>query len=53
MSKKKYYLDPNQNLDFPKMEEQILHYWQEQKIFEKSIAIRDFSSTHDDDQTST
>ncbi len=52
MSKKKYYLDPNQNLDFPKMEERILHYWQEQKIFEKSIAIRDFPSTLDDDQTS-
>ena len=40
MEKKKYYPDTNQNLDFAKMEEQVLEFWNKNKIFEKSIDIR-------------
>ena len=50
--KQKYYPEANQNLDFAKMEEEILHFWQEQKIFEKSVEIRNFSEGLDEDQTS-
>lgn len=52
MTKKTYYPQINQNLDFAKMEEQILQFWQEQKIFEKSIAIRDNNLEVDEDHTS-
>ncbi len=41
MAKKTYYPAPNQNLDFAKMEANILKFWQENKIFEQSIANRD------------
>ena len=40
MSNKNYYPQPNQNLDFAKMEEEILKFWQENKVFEKSVEIR-------------
>ena len=40
MEKKKYYPDADQNLDFSKMEEKILDFWNKNKIFEKSIDIR-------------
>ncbi|MFM6973446.1 MAG: hypothetical protein ACKOXJ_07595, partial [Alphaproteobacteria bacterium] len=51
-NKNKFYPEVNQNLDFAKMEEEILKFWQEQKIFEKSIAIRNFNEDLDDDNTS-
>ena len=44
MTKKSYYPNPEQNFDFPKMEEEILKFWQENKIFEKSVSNRDFSA---------
>ncbi len=50
--KQKYYPEANQNLDFAKMEEEILHFWQEQKIFEKSVEIRNFSEGVDEDHVS-
>ncbi len=40
MEKKKYYPDADQNLDFAKMEEKILEFWNKNKIFEESINIR-------------
>lgn len=40
MEKKKYYPEVDQNLNFSKMEEQILEFWNQNKIFEKSIDIR-------------
>ena len=52
MNKNKFYPQANQNLDFAKMEEEILKFWQEQKIFEKSIAIRNFNEELDEDNTS-
>lgn len=50
--KNKYYPDANQNLDFAKMEEEILRFWQAEKIFEKSVEMRDFSGDLDEDNTS-
>jgi len=52
MTKKIYYPQPNQNFDFPKMEEDVLNFWNQQKIFEKSIEIRNFSSQLDEDEIS-
>ena len=52
MTKKKFYPDANQNLDFAKMEEDILKFWHDEKIFEKSIAMRDFPTELDEDNTS-
>lgn len=43
-----YYPEPNQNLDFARMEEEILKFWQKEKIFEKSVAIRDTKNLDDD-----
>lgn len=40
MEKKKYYPDVDQNLNFPKMEEKILEFWNKNKIFEESIDAR-------------
>ncbi len=40
MEKKKYYPDADQNLNFAKMEEGILDFWNKNKIFEESIDIR-------------
>jgi isoleucyl-tRNA synthetase len=50
--KQKHYPEANQNLDFAAMEEEILRFWQEEKIFEKSVEIRDFSGELDEDNTS-
>ena len=52
MNKKNNYPQPNQNLDFSKNEEQILQFWNEQKIFEKSIEIRNYPAQLDEDNTS-
>ena len=52
MTKKNYYPQPNQNFDFPKMEEDILNFWNQQKIFEKSIEIRNFPSQLEEDNIS-
>jgi len=48
MTKKNFYPQPIQNIDFAKIEAEILKFWQENKIFEKSIEIRDFISDNDD-----
>lgn len=50
--KKTYYPQANQNLDFAKMEDEILRFWQDEKIFEKSVEMRDFSGDLDEDNTS-
>lgn len=52
MTKKKFYPDANQNLDFAKLEEDILKFWHDEKIFEKSVAMRDFPTELDEDNTS-
>lgn len=48
MSQEQYYPKPNQNLNFAELEKEILNFWQENKIFEKSIEIRDFDDEEDD-----
>ncbi|GMO62921.1 MAG: hypothetical protein Ta2D_09540 [Rickettsiales bacterium] len=40
MAKNKYYPDAEQNLELPKMEENVLEYWNNNNIFEQSIKIR-------------
>ncbi len=50
--KNKNYPEANQNLDFAKMEEEILRFWQAEKIFEKSVEMRNFSGELDEDNTS-
>ena len=52
MTKKSHYPEVNQNLDFAKMEEEILRFWQAEKIFEKSVEIRNFSADLDEDNVS-
>jgi len=52
MTKKKFYPDANQNLDFAKMEEDILKFWHDEKIFEKSVTMRNFANELDEDNTS-
>ncbi len=52
MTKKTYYPQSDQNLDFAKMEEEILRFWQENKIFEKSVENRNFSGELDEDNVS-
>ncbi len=52
MTKKSHYPEANQNLDFAKMEEEILRFWQAEKIFEKSVEIRNFSEELDEDNVS-
>ena len=52
MTKKKFYPDANQNLDFAKMEEDVLKFWHDEKIFEKSVAMRNFATELDEDNTS-
>jgi isoleucyl-tRNA synthetase len=52
MTKKSHYPSGDQNLDFAKMEEEILRFWQEEKIFEKSVEIRNFSTELDEDNVS-
>ncbi len=48
MTKKSHYPQANQNLDFAKMEEEILRFWQAEKIFEKSVEIRNFNDLEED-----
>lgn len=50
--KSKFYPEANQNLDFTKMEEEILRFWQEEEIFEKSVEIRNFPEDLDEDNVS-
>ncbi len=52
MTKKSYYPEANQNLDFAALEKDILKFWQEEKIFEKSVEIRNFPDDLDDDNVS-
>ena len=52
MTKKTYYPEADQNIDFAKMEEEILSFWQDEKIFEKSIEIRNFPDDLDEDSVS-
>ncbi len=46
-SKKYFYPQPNQNLDLAKIEEVILQFWQNEKIFEKSVNNRNDSKKND------
>lgn len=52
MTKKSHYPEANQNLDFAKMEEEILRFWQQEKIFEKSVEIRNFPDDLEEDNVS-
>jgi isoleucyl-tRNA synthetase len=47
MTKKSYYPEVKQNFDFAKMEQDILRFWSEEKIFEKSVEIRNFMAGPD------
>lgn len=49
MTKENFYPKPDQNLDFAALERDVLKFWQENKIFEKSIEIRDNSGIEDDE----
>lgn len=51
MTKKAHYPKVNQNINFATLEEEILKFWQEEKIFEKSIEIRNFSQGLEEDNT--
>ena len=53
MTKTKHYPEPNQDFNFAKSEGEILKFWQENKIFEKSITNRDFSILDNEDSDST
>jgi isoleucyl-tRNA synthetase len=53
MTKKSYYPAPEQNFDFAQNEEEILNFWKENKIFEKSIQNRDFSNLEDEEDSTT
>ena len=53
MTKIKYYPSPDQNFDFAKNEEQILKFWQENKIFEQSIKNRSIKEAEDDFEEDT
>ena len=48
MSKKSHYPEPSQNLDFAALEQDVLKFWQENKIFEKSVEIRNFAHDEED-----
>lgn len=52
MTKEKHYPEPNQNLDFAALEKDILKFWKENKVFEKSVEIRNFDKDLDDDNVS-
>ncbi len=49
MTKNTHYPQADQNFNFSKSEEEILKFWQENKIFEKSVKNRDFSILEDED----
>jgi isoleucyl-tRNA synthetase len=53
MIKKKFYPNPDQNFDFAENEKKILKFWQENKIFEKSIENRNFSNLEDQEDTTS
>ncbi len=44
-----FYPQPNQNLDLANIEKEILKFWQENQVFEKSIEIRNFDENHEED----
>ncbi len=46
--KETHYPKPNQNLDFAALERDILQFWQENKVFEKTVEIRNYSDLEDD-----
>ncbi|MDD4519419.1 MAG: isoleucine--tRNA ligase [Alphaproteobacteria bacterium] len=46
MTGKKYYQDQEAKVSFPKKEEEILNFWKENKIFEKSIEQREGSEEY-------
>ena len=48
MLKKSHYPEPSQNLDFAALEQDVLKFWQENKVFEKSVEIRNFAGDEDD-----
>ncbi len=52
MTKQKFYPEPNQNLDFAALEKDILKFWKAEKVFEKSVEIRNFSEELSEDDTS-
>lgn len=41
MTEQKYYPEVKSNVEFPEIENEILEYWEENKIFQKSIDIRE------------
>lgn len=47
MQKTKYYPDPDQNFNFPKMEKEIAKFWQENKIFTQSVTNREDEKSSD------
>lgn len=49
MAKQKYYPEPDQNLDFAGLERDILNFWQQNEIFEKSVEIRNQDDLEDDE----
>ena len=51
--KKSYYPNPQQNFDFAKTEEEILKFWQENKIFEKSVENRNFSQIEEEEDSTS
>ncbi len=48
MTKKAHYPKPNQNIDFSKLEKDVLDFWQKNDVFNKSIEIRDDSDLEGD-----
>lgn len=46
------YPNPNQNIDFAALEEDILKFWQDEDIFKKSVEIRDFDDEEQQDNVS-
>ena len=48
----KKYPEPNQNLDFAALEENILKFWQDERIFKKSVEMRNFNEEEGEDNVS-
>jgi len=48
----KKYPEPNQNLDFAALEENILKFWQDEQIFKKSVEMRNFNEEECEDNVS-
>ena len=53
MTKKEYYPKPIGDFNFAQNEEEILKFWQENKIFEQSINNRDFSDLQDEEDNTS